>query len=428
MQLLQEAAASTSDMTRMERRARFWNLPPLGDERDNEIPGAGPTAQPVDPAALGGGFPVPNMQNAAPAPVRTLVLSKNALADLRRWKDVTIKSIKENSEPRLEFISDHIPFDVRVQVLSGLTHAETPDQVKSIFAPWMPGEASTKASLFPLTGTGLSTHKDDPFLHVKRMTESELEQALREYFAGLAVRVGEQVEEPTATKAFASAGELKHPGHPDQSVHGRKRGGGADENTVGFSFLSGDTRLDSTSKARDLGNSPDGWDKHEIKFKNKYLKQFDLEDDIERTLGFWGGPEPSFNAHLVGKRENVEAMAKSWAKEHNQQGMALLFPNTGGTGGKLKWDFGKELSDSEMDSFFKNLDDLNKQHGEEFNDYFGVTVKGSRNIEYWHKSESQGKNARYVIDLAMEKTKLPAKFSKERGYDFVLLEQGKDYE
>ncbi|MEI7906335.1 MAG: hypothetical protein WCI84_03145 [Bacteroidota bacterium] len=97
--------------------------------------------------------------------------------------------------------------------------------MKSIFSQWMPEEASIKASPFPLSGKGYSTHKDDPFGQAKRMTESELEQALNEYFAGLAVRIGEQVEEPASAKAFTSAGELKHPGHADQSVHGRKRGG-----------------------------------------------------------------------------------------------------------------------------------------------------------------------------------------------------------
>ena len=299
-----------------------------------------------------------------------------------------------------------------------LIHAETTEQIKSIFAQWMPGEASTKASPFPLTGIGSSTHKDDPFMRVKRMTEAELEQVLKDYFAGLAVRIGEQVDD----------GRKHLPGQHDQSEHGNKGKAETDEKTVGFSFLSGDTWLASTSAARKVGESPDGWAKYEQKFKSQYLKRFNLEDDVERTFGFWGGPEPSFNAYLKGKRENVIAMSKAWAKEHNQQGMALLFPNPEGSGGKLKWDFGKELSDDEMDSFFKNLDDLNKQHGEEFNDYFGVTVKGSRNIEYWYKNDQQRNNANFLIEQAVRKTKLPAKFGREHGFDFVLLEQGKDYE
>jgi len=152
-----------------------------------------------------------------------------------------------------------------------------------------------------------------------------------------------------------------------------------------------------------------------------------LKDGIERTFGFWGGPEPSFNAYLNGKRGNVIEMAKAWAKDFNQQGMALLFPNPKGTGGKLKWDFGRNLSDTEMDMFFKNLDDLNKELGEQFNDYFGVTVKSSRNIEYWYSDEKQKDNAYIVILKAIEKTKFPATYGEENGFDFILLELGKDY-
>ena len=178
----------------------------------------------VDPAAMGGGFPVPNMQNAAPAPVRSL--TPEALADLRRWKTKVLNTRIIN------FSSEHIPDDIRSEVLKSLIHAETPEHVKSIFAEWMPGEASTKASPFPLSGKGYSTHKDDPFGQAKRMTESELEQALNEYFAGLAVRIGEQIVEPGTTKAFSSGSELKHPGHPDQSVHGRKGGSSIPDNAT----------------------------------------------------------------------------------------------------------------------------------------------------------------------------------------------------
>lgn len=197
--------------------------------------------------------------------------------------------------------------------------------------------------------------------------------------------------------------------------------------TVGFSFLSGDTRFTNTSQARSLGESVEGWDKHERIFKDNYLERFKLKDDVERTIGFWGGPEPSFNAHVRGRRENVIEMAKAWGKDYHQQGMALLIPNPKGAGGKLIWNFGKELSDSEMDMFFKNLDDLNKELGEEFNDYFGVTTRGSKSIEYWYKDKLQRNNAYYVIRKAIKQTKLPAKYDKKTGFDFMLLLKGQDY-
>lgn len=336
MQLLQEAQASTADMTRKERRARFWNLPPLGDERDDEISGAGPAAAPADPAGMGtpgtsagmdGGFPLPNTRNAAPEAVRSL--SPEALADLRRWKDVSLKSVREQSAPRLDFISDHIPFDIRTRVLSGLTHAETPEHVKSIFAEWMPGEASTKASPFPLTGTGSSTHKDDPFMRVKRMTEAELEQVLKEYFEGLAVRIGEQVEAPASTKAFSSEGELKHPGHSDQSVHGRKRGGRlrADLYTRGgFSYqpISKHTPKD--------GFMVSIFPEHETVFNSlDEITPATLNDYLDKRLDvFEKYPDAHFGAWYDNETGKVyldisvhvpdETKAHALAREHGQEG------------------------------------------------------------------------------------------------------------
>lgn len=197
--------------------------------------------------------------------------------------------------------------------------------------------------------------------------------------------------------------------------------------TIGFSFLSGDSRLTTTAQARKLGEAPGGWSKYEKIFRDKYLERFRLEDDVERTIGFWGGPEPSFNAHIRGAKTNVIEMAKAWGKDYNQQGVALLFPNPKGGGGKLLWDFGRKLSDTEWDIFFKNLDDINKEFGEQFNDYFGATVKGMSNIEYWYGSKEQRKNAFVIFRMSIEKSKLPASFSRKHGFDFLLLEQGKDY-
>ena len=424
MQLLQEAQASTADMTRKERRARFWNLPPLGDERDDEIPGAGQAAAPADPSGMGtpgagagmaGGFPLPNMRNAAPEAVRAL--SPDALSDLRRWKNVMLKSYRENTEPKLDFVSDHIPFDVRTQVLNGLVHAETPEHVKSIFSEWMPGEASTKASPFPLTGTGLSTHKDDPFLHVKRMTESELEQALREYFAGLAVRVGEQVGE----------GRKHLPGKHDQEDHAGGDGT-TEENTVGFSFFRG--TLTKVSDARKIGLSSDGWEKHEKIFKDKYLKRFDLEDEVERTIGLWDGPEPSFNAYVKGSRENIIAMAKQWGKDYNQEGMVVLLPSPGADGGKLIWDIDNAASDADLDILLGSLNEVKNKYKERTGKNFplGVTVKnGETSFEYWHGDEDSAKEANDLITSALNKTTLKTKFRPEGGYEFIPLSLGEDY-
>jgi len=130
---------------------------------------------------------------------------------------------------------------------------------------------------------------------------------------------------------------------------------------------------------------------------------------------------------LKGERNNVIEMAKDWGRTYNQQGMALLIPNPKGTGGKLVWNFGRELSDHEMDLFFTNLDQVNKDLGEQFNDYFGVTTKGAKNIEYWYSSEQQKGNAQIVIQMALGKSNLAANYRSQNGFDFILLSQGEDY-
>lgn len=197
--------------------------------------------------------------------------------------------------------------------------------------------------------------------------------------------------------------------------------------TIGFSFLSGEQTLATTAEARRMGDSMNGWEKHERIFRKDYLDKFKVRDDIERTIGFWGGPEPSFNAHVLGMRENVIEMSKAWGKNYNQQAVALLFPNANGTGGKLIWDFGRELSNQEWDHFFLSLDKINKTLGEKYNDYFGVTVKGLQKVEYWYRNIQQGNNAREVIRLAIEKLNLKPNYSIWRGFEFILLEAGKDY-
>lgn len=203
--------------------------------------------------------------------------------------------------------------------------------------------------------------------------------------------------------------------------------GGPSRKTVGFSFLSGESHLATTAEARALGESAEGWVKHERNFQENYLDQFKVKDKVDRTIGFWGGPEPSFNAYLIGERKNVIEMAKEWGKNYNQQAIALLFPNSNGEGGKLIWDFGRDLTNGEMDTFFKSLDSMNKELNEKFNEYFGVTVKRSQTIEYWFSSEAQRLNAYEVINNAFRRANFKPVFRRERGFDFVLLFQGSDY-
>lgn len=200
--------------------------------------------------------------------------------------------------------------------------------------------------------------------------------------------------------------------------------------TIGLSFLSGDTQLKSIEDAVSLGQSSDGWEKNEKILKEKYLPQFKLKDDVDQTVGFWGGPEPSFNARVSGTRDNVLAMAKAWGKDYNQQAMALLLPNPNGSGGRLVWDFGKILTDDEMNQLFRNITLMNEEYkklhqGSE--NYFGITTKGNQIIEFWFDNDETSKDAKWVINQAIGLTNLPVYSNREVGYEFKLLFADEDY-
>jgi hypothetical protein len=197
--------------------------------------------------------------------------------------------------------------------------------------------------------------------------------------------------------------------------------------TVGFSFLNGETNLHTTAEARELGESSEGWEKNERIFRQDYLSKYNLIDDVERTLGYWGGPEPSFNANLIGKRKDIIKMSEAWGKNYNQQAVALLLPNKNAGGGKLIWDFGRELSDTEWDKFFTVFDDIQAHLKDQFPDYFGVTVKGFQKVEYWYENEQQRRNVQTVMEDVFKELQLPIEFKGQREFEFILLMMGKDY-
>ena len=223
-------------------------------------------------------------------------------------------------------------------------------------------------------------------------------------------------------RAFVKETGLIRQGEREQVVLGDKP-----KKTIGFSFLSGDTNLKTTQDAIDLGNSQDGWDKHEKIFREKYLEPFKLKDDVEKTIGYWGGPEPSFNGLVNGSRENFIEMAKQWGRDFNQQAMAVLIPNKDGTSGKLIWEFNSKLTNGQMDIFFSTLDAVNHQFSNELISSLGITTFGSKKFEYWFSDEKQALIAYRLLTKAIEVLKTETTFRKTRGYDFVLLFQKDDY-
>lgn len=197
--------------------------------------------------------------------------------------------------------------------------------------------------------------------------------------------------------------------------------------TIGFSFLSGDTNLRTTQDAIDFGNSKQGWNFHERDFKENYLKPFNLKDDVTQTVGYWGGPEPSFNASVSGNRKDFLSMAGKWGKDHNQQAMAVLLPDKRASGGKVVLEMQRQLNTGEWDKFFAELTRANGLLVENPDDYIGVTTKFGRIVEYWFDGSESRKRALVVFNQALKTMNIMSNPRVEGGYYFKLLFQGSDY-
>jgi hypothetical protein len=111
---------------------------------------------------------------------------------------------------------------------------------------------------------------------------------------------------------------------------------------------------------------------------------------VEHTLGLWGTPEPSFNAHVTGKVRDVLAFARSWGKDYNQQAMAMLLPTQKGPGGILNWDFGRRLTVGELERLLGGLMWVNEKLmklDKPVIGFIGLTVKDQQMVEFWVKND-----------------------------------------
>lgn len=191
----------------------------------------------------------------------------------------------------------------------------------------------------------------------------------------------------------------------------------------------------SVADAMAAGDSDEGWVKYEQIFLDDYLARFKLEDDIERTLGLWGSPEPSFNAYLEGSQEQMVELAKAWGKAYEQDAMVMLLPEAGAEGGKLIWDFGRQLNNEELDALLQGVISVNRELTPElakqagFEDFMvGLTVKGRSEVEYWGSGPEMFRLGGLLINEAIRRSglSLPAVLEKQ-GYAFRLLFKGSDY-
>ena len=193
--------------------------------------------------------------------------------------------------------------------------------------------------------------------------------------------------------------------------------------------------FETVAAARAAGEAEGGWDKHESTFKDEYLTRFELEDDLERTIGLWDTPEPSFNARVVGDLKRILAMAKAWGADYKQDAVAVLLPDMQGTGGRLVWDLGRKLRDEELDTLLAAVASVNenlagavaRQHGlDEFT--VGLTVRQDRIVEFWVEDETGRMAGTELVGEAIAIAGLQVTESLWRGgYAFRLLFKGSDY-
>ncbi|HOG48202.1 MAG TPA: hypothetical protein PLJ35_19390 [Anaerolineae bacterium] len=211
-------------------------------------------------------------------------------------------------------------------------------------------------------------------------------------------------------------------------------GVGPSRKVMGFTFFRGTAA--SVAEARAIGEAPDGWARHEVVVREQYLPRFKLEDDLTRTIGLWGSPEPSFSAQLKGRRRSVLAMARAWGQEYGQEGMAVLLPNRQGTGGKVIWDLGRALTDAELDVLLRGIADANDRLAAGLAQRFGLaeayklglSVRENRIAELWVKDDTQQAIGRLLMREALRAIGLGDLNGRwEGGYDFELLLRGTGY-
>jgi len=200
---------------------------------------------------------------------------------------------------------------------------------------------------------------------------------------------------------------------------------------MGYSFNK--EKLDSAGEAREIGESDDGWKKHEWVLRKAFLPAHNIANQdvaVDYTIGLWEGPEPSFVAAIKAPRDSVLELGKAWGAIYDQQAVAVLLPNRFGSGGILEWNFGRELGDSEMDNVLSALQEVNAYatttlgHSAEL----GLTIRERSRVEFWFGDDEESKAAELLIARVLRDAGLEAQQQPPRGgYDFELLFRGEDY-
>lgn len=237
-----------------------------------------------------------------------------------------------------------------------------------------------------------------------------------------------------ADELFAS-GDMKPTAHPNCKCDvlyrvAKDQTKGKEINKIGMSPNTDE--LKTVSDAVVAGRT--AWPAAEKVIEDK-LTQYELVDDITRTIGLWDNPEPSFNVLVKGAEDNVKDFSKDWGKLYNQNAMVGLIPDVKGEAGALYYDFKKKLKNEELDLILQGImnqnDELRKlsQIDSDYPlQYIGLSVKNNRFMEFWFENAEQRVLAKNLFNTIIEESNLiTPKENYSLGYRMFKLFSGEDY-
>jgi hypothetical protein len=138
-------------MTIKEARDKYYNLPPLGDDRDDKLVDGekAPSDEPVPPQlqAFAGQAPEPEQPQRddpeTPAPTTPMDDQPDETpvrADLLRWQRKAYKRAKSGQRAACAFESDVIPGSLHAAIQGALETAETALDVRRVFGTLLGGD------------------------------------------------------------------------------------------------------------------------------------------------------------------------------------------------------------------------------------------------------------------------------------------------
>ncbi len=145
------------------------------------------------------------------------------------------------------------------------------------------------------------------------------------------------------------------------------------------------------------------------------LSRFNLEDDMERTLGLWADSvEPSLVLEARGARGDVLTFARAWKEKYRQEAVAVLYPTPGGSGGALVWEFERPLTDAEWDRLLGPFKELGMG---------GTVRRDGRVFEYWFADQDDYMAIHAAFAKALEHAHItvPKSLRAESGYELIFV-------